>query len=70
MANVKCPKCQNLISGVQPGQLVKCPKCGYTMKLAGSTSTQTSSANSFSGNSNLNSAKNYNEANDFRLNLP
>lgn len=51
MANVKCPKCQNLISEVQPGQLVKCPKCGYDMKLAGSTSAQTSSANSFSGNS-------------------
>lgn len=51
MANVKCPKCQNLISEVQPGQLVKCPKCGYDMKLAGLTSAQTSSANSFSGNS-------------------
>lgn len=51
MANVKCPKCQNLISEVQPGQLVKCPKCGYAMNLAGSTSAQTSSANSFSENS-------------------
>ena len=51
MANVKCPKCQNLISEVQPGQLVKRPKCGSDMKLAGSTSAQTSSANSFSGNS-------------------
>ena len=51
MANVKCPKCQNLISGVQSGQLIKCPKCGYAMKMADSTSEQTSSANSFSGNS-------------------
>lgn len=46
MASVKCPKCQNLISGVQAGQSVKCPKCGYSMKLSGTsaaTSSQTSS---------------------------
>lgn len=46
MANVKCPKCQNLISGVQPGQSVKCPKCGYAMKLSGTTSATTSSQGS------------------------
>lgn len=43
MASVKCPKCQNLISGVQAGQTVKCPKCGYSMKLSGSPTTTTSS---------------------------
>lgn len=32
MANVKCPKCGNLISGGQAGQMVKCSKCGYSMK--------------------------------------
>lgn len=45
MANVKCPKCSNLISGVQAGETVKCPKCGYVMKLSGLPDTQTSSAN-------------------------
>lgn len=34
MASVKCPKCGNLINGVQAGQTVKCPKCGNIMKLA------------------------------------
>lgn len=46
MANVKCPKCQNLISGVQAGQTVKCQKCGYVMKLSGTPSTQSSSGGS------------------------
>lgn len=46
MASVKCPKCQNLISGVQAGQTVKCPKCGYTMKLSGTSSAATSSQTS------------------------
>lgn len=41
MANVKCPKCQNLISGVQAGQTIKCPKCGNTMKLSAPSTTQT-----------------------------
>lgn len=39
MANVKCPKCTNLITGVSAGQTVKCPKCGYAMKLAASASS-------------------------------
>lgn len=34
MASVKCPKCGNLISGVQAGQTIRCQKCGNTMKLA------------------------------------
>lgn len=38
MANVKCPKCNNLITGVSAGQTVKCPKCGNAMKLSGGTS--------------------------------
>lgn len=38
MANVKCPKCNNLITGVSAGQTVKCPKCGNVMKLSGGTS--------------------------------
>lgn len=46
MASVKCPKCQNLISGVEAGQTVKCPKCGYVMKLSGSPSTTTYSQSS------------------------
>lgn len=45
MANVKCPKCGNLISGVQAGQMVKCQKCGYSMKLSAPSGTQTASAN-------------------------
>lgn len=43
MANVKCPKCQNLISGVQAGQTIKCPKCGNVMKLAAAAGTTTQS---------------------------
>lgn len=34
MANVKCPKCSNLITGVSAGQTVKCSKCGHVMKLS------------------------------------
>lgn len=37
MANVKCPKCGNMISGVSAGQTVKCSKCGNAMKLSGGT---------------------------------
>lgn len=44
MASVKCPKCGNLISGVQAGQAVKCPKCGYVMKLSGMASAAVSGA--------------------------
>lgn len=44
MASVKCPKCGNLISGVQAGQAVKCPKCGYVMKLSGTASAAVSGA--------------------------
>ncbi len=43
MANVKCPKCKNLISGVQAGQTIKCPKCGYSMKLSGAPNAATTS---------------------------
>lgn len=43
MANVKCPKCGNLISGVQAGQTISCSQCGYSMKLSGSSSAQASS---------------------------
>lgn len=42
MASVKCPKCGNLISGVQAGQMVKCSKCGYSMKLSISSDVQVS----------------------------
>lgn len=42
MANVKCLKCGNLISGVSAGQTVKCPKCGNTMKLAAPSNTASS----------------------------
>lgn len=42
MVSVQCPKCSNLIAGVQAGQSVKCPKCGYVMKLSGTTNTQSS----------------------------
>lgn len=48
MASVKCPKCQNLISGVQAGQTVKCSKCGYVMKLSGTTNAQTASGTTYS----------------------
>lgn len=44
MTSVKCPKCGNLISGVQAGQAVKCPKCGYVMKLSGTSSAAVSGA--------------------------
>lgn len=50
MASVKCPKCQNLISGVQAGQSIKCPKCGYSMKLSGSPTATTTSQNSSTSN--------------------
>lgn len=40
MASVKCPKCGNLINGVQAGQLITCSKCGNTMKLTPSAGTQ------------------------------
>lgn len=53
MANVKCPKCQNLISGVQAGQTVKCSKCGYSMKLSGSASTQPKTPNKQQGETKL-----------------
>lgn len=43
MASVKCPKCSNLISGVQAGQSVKCPKCSYVMKLSAPSNVQASS---------------------------
>lgn len=51
MASVKCPKCQNLISGVQAGQAVKCPKCGYVMKLSASSDVAASNANTVSNGS-------------------
>lgn len=41
MPNVKCPKCNNLITGVYAGQTVKCPKCGNMMKLSGEASRNT-----------------------------
>lgn len=44
MANVKCAKCNNLITGVSAGQTVKCPKCGYGMKLASSSNTSSKTA--------------------------
>lgn len=48
MANVKCPKCNNIITGASAGQTVKCPKCGNMMKLSGGTSeiTMTTSTKS------------------------
>lgn len=56
MASVKCPKCQNLISGVQAGQSIKCPKCGYAMKLSGAPSAQSSSYSSTNKNRNKDGA--------------
>lgn len=46
MANVKCPKCGNLITGVSAGQTVKCPKCGYGMNLSASTNKAPASGSS------------------------
>lgn len=40
MASVKCPKCGNLINGVEPGQTIVCQKCGNAMKLAPSAGAQ------------------------------
>ena len=33
MANVKCPKCESVMTGVSAGKSIKCPKCGNVMKL-------------------------------------
>lgn len=48
MESIKCPKCNNTITGVSAGQTVKCPKCGNAMKLLGGTSgsISTTTANS------------------------
>ncbi len=48
MANVKCAKCGNLISGVSAGQTIKCPKCGHSMKLSLSSNASANAAASAS----------------------
>lgn len=45
MASVKCPKCGNLINGVQAGQTVTCPSCRNVMKLAPSVGAQLNTGN-------------------------
>ncbi len=44
MANVKCPKCSNLITNVSAGQTAKCTKCGHVMKLSSPSTSQTASS--------------------------
>ena len=45
MANVKCPKCGNLITNVSAGQTVKCTQCGHVMKLSSPSNSDTKQSN-------------------------